>query len=439
MPAQSQTHRQLPPPRNRLGVFFQSLLTLLMVSLWGCRHGVEESPMQLTTAVLQDRNGFSETISQRDRLERLQDQDFRNPQSYQKVIRVFARGEDGAIPSILTTYHPNGQLHHWLEVSNGRALGRYEQRFPDGKIRMEARLVGGAADLTEAAMTTWQFDGESRVYFASGSLQAVIPYKQGALDGIERHFHPNGQLALERHIANGRAEGLEEHWAECGRRLLSAEYHGGQRHGALYRWNAAGVLLDEESWSAGRLLEGMYHDCGPFDTASVGVIFGRGWAVERGQRGYRLVEIQDGLPRGAVRSMTDLGQLDREWEQIGEEKHGVERVYDPKTAQIKLEMNWVEGALSGPCKSFYSNGSPESCWDMLDNQRHGKMVAWYRNGSVMLIEDYDRGKLVKGEYFGLGQSLPVSRVSRGNGIATLHQGDGRLIRAISIQDGEPAP
>ena len=149
-------------------------------------------PDRLMTIVLQDRNGFSETISQQDRLEKIASKDFLSPQPYQKVIRVFARDSGGTIPSILTTYHSNGQLQHYLEVENGRACGLYRLYFPNGKLKIEARVAGGVADLTEAAIATWQFEGCTSVFYPSGKLRASIPYEGGLIHGQEKHFYENG-------------------------------------------------------------------------------------------------------------------------------------------------------------------------------------------------------------------------------------------------------
>jgi antitoxin component YwqK of YwqJK toxin-antitoxin module len=395
----------------------------------------------LMTVVLQDRNGFSETISQPDRLERLSKQDFESPQPYQKVIRVFARTTEGSIPSILTTYHPNGQLHHYLEVRSGRALGRYQQYFPEGQLKIESQVTGGVPDLTESAMATWLFDGEARVYHANGQLEARIPYCGGIIHGLEERFHANGQRASSRSFVRGALSGPSESWSASGKLIQKQFYADNKFHGPAEAWDQAGRQLASEQWVDGRLVYATYPQYGAINLpTALGVERGFGWRPDyEHDQLIGASEVVDGYLEGQVLRWTPSGHLERKWEQRHASKHGCEQVFDPQTGRLRLEMTWEEGALSGTCRSFDPSGAQESQWDMLANQRHGRFIAWYRNGQVMLLEEYDQGRLMRGEYFERGSMEPISRVENGFGSATIFNLEGRLRKVISIQDGKPIP
>ncbi len=393
------------------------------------------------TVVLQDRNGFSETVSQQDRLQRLSNLNFLDPQPYQKVIRVFHRTSEGSIPSVLTTYHSNGHLHHFLEVINGRAQGSYRQYHANGKLKIEAQVTGGVADLTEAAMATWQFDGEAKVYDQAGRLEAIIPYLMGRLHGCEQRFFGHGARMSCRQFEDGTAHGPQELWSESGQLLMRAQMVRGQLHGIRHEWTAEGQLRAAEEWSEGKLMTARYPGIQAQELpVQLGVEAGCGWQPDFA--GGRLIgagEVLQGLRQGRVLRWESGGKIERSWEELNGSKNGLERLFEPSTGRTRLEMTWESGMLTGPCRCFDMQGNLESQWEMLDNQRHGRLISWYRNGRVMMLEDYDRGRLIRGEYFEMGSSSPVSRVDAGFGTATIFRPDGRPFRVISIQDGQPSP
>ncbi|MCB1136152.1 MAG: hypothetical protein KDK78_07790, partial [Chlamydiia bacterium] len=71
------------------------------------------------------------------------------------------------------------------------------------------------------------------------------------------------------------------------------------------------------------------------------------------------------------------------------------------------------------------------------NKKQGMCTAWYEDGSLMFVEEYDKDRLIQGKYLRPGEHTPISRVAEGSGIATLFDADGKFIRKICYEDGEP--
>ena len=74
---------------------------------------------------------------------------------------------------------------------------------------------------------------------------------------------------------------------------------------------------------------------------------------------------------------------------------------------------------------------------MSNNKKNGHSTAWYRDGSLMMIEEYEQDKLVRGEYYGRGEKFPVSMVVDGKGIVTRFDADGTFIQRVTYKLGKP--
>src|ERR1700722_19082301 len=115
----------------------QKIIVLaLLFLLSGCMRSssyYHAQKREITSITFVDKNGLSETIAEKERLLSLQNIDFLSDQPYQKVLRVYTRGGDGKIPSLLTSYYDNGQIHQYLEIVNGRAHGSYIEWYPTGQ------------------------------------------------------------------------------------------------------------------------------------------------------------------------------------------------------------------------------------------------------------------------------------------------------------------
>ena len=60
-----------------------------------------------------------------------------------------------------------------------------------------------------------------------------------------------------------------------------------------------------------------------------------------------------------------------------------------------------------------------------------------RDGSLMLIEEYEQDLILRGEYFAKGEKFPVSEIDNGKGTATLFNSEGSLIQKIEYKNGKP--
>lgn len=401
---------------------------------------VEETPYLVSINIV-DRNGLSETISNPERLEQYANVDFLTPQPYDQVLRVFNRDSSGNIPALLSSYHPNGTPKQYLEVVNGRACGAYREWHPNGTQRISAQVIEGIGDLEENARRSWMFDGNSQVWNEQGVLIAEIPYIKGSQEGVAKYYHTDSTLWKVAPYQQNRIQGALEIYRRDGTLLQRSQYHQGQLEGESLRYWAGGPLAAEEQYTKGLLATGRYYDQNGGclakidDGTGVRALFGKDQVAE-------LHEYRDGVLEGEVKVLDASGRTSKSYHVKNGCKHGEELIYySPKRLNItqtpKLSINWYEGKIQGTVKTWYENGALESQKEWSNNKKNGHSTAWYRDGTLMMIEEYDQDTLVRGEYYNKDNKLPISTVEESSGLCTLFDADGNFIQKVTYLHGKP--
>lgn len=423
-------------PLVRFMNFVSICFLLIFCGCMAHRRMPQES--QLASIHFIDHNGLAETISSRDRLAAYEKADFLGSQPYAKIRRDYTRDAEGKSASQLTTYHPNGQIKQYLEVEDNRAHGVYKEWFASGCPKVEGTVVGGIAELNPAAQESWLFDGPCSAWNEDGTLAAEIVYCKGALDGESRYYHRNGCLWKKVHYEKGLIHGRTEVFYDDGKVFFTGNFCKGCQEGPAMRLWPDGSTTAQEHYIDGRLIAGQYFDKQGKETSKIQngngfkSIFGKNVLSEKHE--YRN-GIQEGLvqlhgPNGVMRTYYIKDDL----------KEGLETVFrsDKKGENIPmLLVNWHEGLIQGEVKSWYDNGVQESSREMYQNKKHGISMAWYKDGNLMLIEEYDRDKLVRGQYIKKGFKGSISEVEEGKGMATLYDGDGNFLRKVEYDNGHP--
>jgi antitoxin component YwqK of YwqJK toxin-antitoxin module len=364
---------------------------------------------------IQDRNGVSETISAPERLEPYGRVNFLSSQPYRQVLRVYRF--DGQTRSILTTYHPNGTLWQFLEAKEMRAFGIFRQWFACGTKEMEATVLGGTADLTPSAQKTWLFDGMARVWDEGGQCIAEIQYDKGVLSGLSRYYYSTGHLKQE------------------------ISFLQGEKHGTCMGYRSGGVICWKEEYDKGLLRKAAYYDASQQLIANVEE--GEGLrALFDGERVAEVQEIHEGKVEGLIRRLDAEGGLSSQFTLKNGKKQGEEWIYFKRkeTAteplQPKLLLTWDEDMLHGKVRSWYPTGQVQSEREMIRNKRSGPLLAWYRNGSIMLVEEYENDQLENGLYYRKNRKDPISSIVNGTGMATLYDEDGVLRHKVQYVKGK---
>lgn len=402
--------------------------------LASCAKKIEETPKLISLQFI-DRNGFNETISTPDRLDRYKQANFLEPQPYTKVIRLFQRNKEGKTASAVTSYHDNGQIWQYLEVLNGRAKGLYKEWYPSGILKIEAHIIEGVGDVAMECIDSWVFDKESTIYDEKGILLARFFYEKGNLDGNALYFHPNGAVRKSTPYVDNEIHGKEIYYDDTGKEIGTFSYVKGLKHGrSLYQGCKVYPQFTEEH-EHGSLLSGVYYN---FDGRVISkIINGNGLQTlyEEGTLKTQY-EFQNGKREGKVYLYVD-GLLESEYTTVSGVKHGEEWIYYDKQTNPKLCLNWYHGQLQGKVKTWYPNGVLESEKEMYHNKKNGPSSAWYKNGSVMLIEEYEQDQLVKGFYMKKGEKSAVSTIEKGEGVATLYDPDGYFLKKVRYHKGVP--
>ncbi len=401
----------------------------------------------LASISIKDRNGISESVRAKDRLERYQKLDFAQSQPYEKVLRVYSPDRQGHIDAIVTSYHPNGQLHQYLEVRDSRAFGMYQEWYRNGKQKAEAHVIGGQPDIEEFAKASWLFDGPTTVWDEFGHLVAVMPYHLGKLEGESLYYYPSGQLHRRLSYKENLLEGDTFYYDVQGRLRERSLYVAGKRHGLTEVYGEEGQVIAQETYRDDLLEEATY--CRPSGELLASIRHGDGTRVIFNEQGiYQKEEYHNGVLDGNVQVFDARGALSMEYGMKDEVKHGVEWVYYAAPTRLaaekgaslrpKLSVEWYKGVIQGVCKSWYDNGVLQSQRTFADNKKSGSSTFWYKNGKLMMLEHYEKDALQSGEYYQPDSPIPVSRVVGGNGVASLFDEEGRLIRKVIYRHGKPS-
>lgn len=425
-------------------------LVLLMVLLFTGLTSAKRSPRnnqqaprvpQMASIHLVDRNGFTETISGKERLKQFQQTDFLKSQPYQKVLRIYQRGPSGNARSVITSYHPNGNLKQYLDVVNARANGTYGEWHENGQPSILTTVIGGMADITAEAEKSWIFDGISYVWNDKGTLIAEIQYYQGDLEGVSTYYHSSGRVWKLIPFCAGKAHGEERIYLDSGDLLQQTNYASGVKDGSSERYWANRQLACQENYRQGRLESGSYYNsCGELiSEVSNGyghrAIFGKDSVSE-------LQEYKRGVLEGVVKVFNKDQRLVRIYHSKNELNHGEEIDYYDTSSESplpRLSVQWYQGKVQGTMKSWYPDGTLESQREMSNNAKNGVLTAWYHDGSLMMIEDYEQDKLIRGDYFRKGEKDPISQVQEGKGIAMLYDADGIFVQKVTYERGKPSP
>lgn len=419
--------------------YFLIFMTCALCMLCGCQPRTSDNTLASISFI--DNNGFKETVSSGERLNQYSHVDFLKQQPYQKVLRIYQRDQLGDIRAQITSYHPNGQAKQYLEVVNNRACGFYREWHVNGIMKLEACVVGGAADIDTNAEGTWLFEGVAKAWDEQGKLQAEIPYVNGEMQGTLVYYHPNGNTWKKAFYHKGLLNGTYEIFLEDGTVLQTTEFLNGEKNGLSKRfWDNCRVAA-EEAYVNGSLNSARYYNLSGNEISK----------VEKGQ-GYRVLfgktnvsemhEITDGREEGKVKVFDADGSLTKVYHIENNIKHGEEIEYYPLqtnkgSKQPKLAINWVEGRIQGQVKTWYQNGAQESQRQMTSNKKNGILTGWYADGSIMLIEEYEFDKLINGKYYILGENSPVSEIKNGKGTATICDSKGNLLRKVIYQNSQP--
>ena len=424
---------------------FKIILIILAfsgLSLSSCIHRkiISYQP-KLSSICIVDRDGLSETLSGKDRLNRYECVNFLAPQPYQKVIRVFQRKPDGTIPAQLTTYHPNGQVKQYLDSINNRAHGIYREWHENGSLKIDARVIGGSGDLGPSHENTWLFEGKCQAWDEDGNQEAAIFYSKGVQEGESIYFHKNGSIWKKVPYHKGVLHGTEETFLENKELLQICEFSNGLREGKTIRfWNYP-KIASEEYFEKGKLKKGIYYDLDGKILSEVKngtgdrVLFGKNTIAETH-------EYNDGELNGKVKLFNQNREVFNLFHVKNGIKHGEDIEYYPekpnqKNRLQKMSIQWFEGNIQGLVKTWYPNGKQESQREMSKNQKNGLATAWYEDGSLMLIEEYEADKLKQGKYFKKGNKLPISTIRDGNGTATLFDSQGNFLKKINYNHSQP--
>lgn len=415
----------------------KKLLILSLLVLCSCKEKTKMADDNTLISIqIIDRNGFAETISAKDRLSRYKNTNFCDPQPYQKVLRVFGKNSDGKPVSKITNYHPNGYLKQYLEAVDGRAHGTYKEWHPNGHLKMELAVIEGPADLSEGAMGSWVFEGKNTIWDDQDHLIAEIWYEKGMLHGDSRYYYSEGQLKKICPYYQDELQGTVFIYAPEGTLLESISYIHDLPQGKALCYKQDGSLIYEETFEEGLLLEGNYY----VNNAIISQIHegaGKRAEFEEGVL-KRFVKYQKGLPEGLVECLTPEGVVHITYYQKEGRKQGEEKEYYLENpSQVKILLNWQEDMLQGLVKTWFTDGTLESEREMYQNKKNGPFLAWYKNGHLMLREEYENDLLTTGSYYKKGDKKAISHIHKGKGTATIYNSEGYFLKKIPYEKGLP--
>ncbi|EKD28042.1 MAG: hypothetical protein ACD_79C00456G0002 [uncultured bacterium] len=417
------------------------LIFSIMLMSYSCSSKIDLQEISCMQII--DRNGLTETINAKEKLEKYNNTNFDQPQAYQKVLRVYNKDSSGNTISKLTCYHENGQLWKSLEIVNARAKGLYKEWHPNGNIKIQAYVIGGTPDFQY--QNDWLFDGINKAYDEEGKLASEFNYHKGALHGNTTHYFQNAQTKKIIPYSNNEINGEVIEYSSNRDIISKTTYKNGIKEGqSIGYWSQENISFIED-YENNLLINGQYFQKNRVKISKIKNGDGQ-QAIFTNNQLFRLIEYKNGSPDGKVQTFMPNGHLINEYYQKNNLKDGIETEYFSDNEIInfnknkrlpKLEINWSNGNIHGMVKTWYKNNNQESQKEFSNNKKNGMNFAWYENSSLMFIEEYENDILTKGSYFKINEKNPISTIIKGNGTATIFDSKGRFVKKTTYKEGSP--
>lgn len=398
-----------------------------------CSCYMKSEKQDLICIQVNDRNGFSETISSKDRLSKYKNENFLSSQPYKKVIRIFKNYKNNNKISKLTSYYDNGMIEQYLEALNGRAFGKYIKWHKNGKKSVEAKVIGGSAGLNSLHQSDWIFDGICRAFDKEGNLISTFNYKVGKLEKEAIYYFPSKKIKRIENYKNDFLDGKFIEFDEDGKVIYESFYEKGKKEGVAKKYFLE-KLISLEKYEKGLLKEGSYFEKDKLiskikNGEGIKYIFKNG-LIEK------TVQYKKGKAEGKVEIFKDKKLL-KEFFIKDEKKEGEEIEYFLDTGVKKLSINWKKGGIKGFVKTYYPNSNIRSQTEIIQNKKNGISTVWYEDGNLMFIEKYEKDVLKEGSYYKKEEEVPFSEVIKGSGVATIFCEDGTILRSIKYRNSIP--
>jgi antitoxin component YwqK of YwqJK toxin-antitoxin module len=428
--------------RQKLHVFGFVLILLLFTACASKKQASDE----LAFLQITDRNGLCETISNKNKLNNYKNFNFKSFQPFKKVVQVFEKHNKAKNKSIITSYHENGSLHKYLEAQNGRAFGKFIEKHPNGNFKVEANVIAGPADFSAFSETEWIFDGTCKAYDERGSLLSEIFYKKGSLEKTSTYFYPTGQIQKIVPFAFNEVQGDVITYFPNGDIESKSFYKNSLKNGTSIHYWEKEKIQSEENFDNDKITFSKYFDKNDSTKIISSINDGCGTkAIFKNGLLHKLEEYKNGSQEGFIKVFKN-NQLSQKYYNKNNKKNGLDTTYflnhelDEPTNQgsknyPKLEISYKDDAIHGIVKTYYQNSKLESQKEFCQNILNGSSCAWFLDGSLMFLEEYEKGKLIKAKYFKRSQKNPISSILNGNGSAVLYDKDGVLINKITYVNG----
>ncbi|KKM64188.1 hypothetical protein LCGC14_1503940, partial [marine sediment metagenome] len=257
-------------------------------------------------------------------------------------------------------------------------------------------VISGTADFND--QESWLFDGTSFVYNEKGTLISKFYYEKGTLQNDALYYFSNGQIKKIVPYVDDEITGELRQYTKDGEILLKTTYKNGIKHGSNIGFFSKENIAFIEEYENNLLLNGQYFKKSRIKMATIKNGDGEK-AIFKNQKIKKLIEYKNGKPEGKVQIFTLDGYLQNEYFQKDDIKEGIETEYYkkneiPKNYKSsnpipKLEITWSSNNIHGTIKTWYKNLKLESQKEYVHNKKNGPHFAWYENGAVMFIEEYE--------------------------------------------------
>ena len=175
--------------------------------------------------------------------------------------------KDGKIHGKIKEWEKNGEKIYEAEYVNGQQTGTEYQWYATGKIKLEVAYVNNKPEgkcleyhkngqlKSEGIFRNGVEEGKHQWWFDNGQLDKEIIYVNGKEDGKVFNWFRNGKKSAEGNYTMGEKNGKITEWFENGQVKYEANFVNGKEDGAFYYWSKNGLLLGEQLYEKGTLIE----------------------------------------------------------------------------------------------------------------------------------------------------------------------------------------